>query len=188
MIDYTPEEFAENYNPYKFDGIKHGFSKKGKEDLLAYLQVWFKLFLRHPETYINATLNQNYILFSPLANNSKYYGTATQKIFQITSPDYNIVYQTIKNHDSIKQKLTNYYINFCKVPLAGSLCQPGTAESTSLLAICLYALCEKNGRLLLLGLPLLLTLAVTFVCPLHLATHVIPFRSLTECHCFSDCF
>ncbi len=165
VIDYTPEEFAENYNPYNFDGIKHGFSKKAsKEDLLAYLQVWFKLFLRHPETYINATLNQNYILFSPLANNSKYYGTAPQKLTQITDPDYGSVYSAIKSHKSIKQKLTSYYINFCKIPVVGLYVNQGLLNLL-LLAICLYSLCEKNGRLLLLGLPLLLTLAVTFVGP-----------------------
>lgn len=165
VINYTPEEFAENYNPYNFDGIKHGFSRKAsKKDLLAYLQVWFKLFLRHPETYINATLNQNYILFSPLANNSKYYGTAPQKLTQITDPDYSAVYKTIKTHKSIKQKLTSYYINFCKLPVAGFYVNQGLLNLL-LLAICLYALCKKNGRLLLLGLPLLLTLAVTFVGP-----------------------
>ena len=165
VIDYTPEEFAENYNPYNFDGIKHGFSRKAsKKDLLAYLQVWFKLFLRHPETYINATLNQNYILFSPLANNSKYYGTAPQKLTQITDPDYGSVYSAIKSHKSIKQKLTSYYINFCKIPVVGLYVNQGLLNLL-LLAICLYSLCEKNGRLLLLGLPLLLTLAVTFVGP-----------------------
>ena len=123
-----------------------------------------------PFTDIAFTVRNNctvckYIMLS-CYNPVKYFSRCSlfHQIFRITSPDYNIVYQTIKNHDSIKQKLTNYYINFCKVPLAGLYVNQGLLNLL-LLAICLYALCEKNGRLLLLGLPLLLTLAVTFVGP-----------------------
>nr|WP_294666425.1 DUF6020 family protein [uncultured Blautia sp.] len=166
ILSYTDDEFKEKYNPYNFDGIKKGFTNHlTKKDLLAYIQTWFKLFLRHPDTYINATLNQNYCLFSPLANNSKYYGTVRSRITEITTPDFNKLYEDITVlNNSAKKGVMTYYQSFYKFPIIGLYVNQGLINLL-LLAICLYALCEKNGRLLLLGLPLLLTLAIIFVGP-----------------------
>lgn len=166
ILSYTDDEFKEKYNPYNFDGIKKGFtSHLTKKGLVSYIQTWFKLFLRHPDTYINATLNQNYCLFSPLTNNSKYYGTVRSRIKEISSVDFNKLYEDITElNKSAKKGIMTYYQNFYKLPLIGLYVNQGLINLL-LLAICLYALCEKNGRLLLLGLPLLLTLAITFVGP-----------------------
>ena len=67
VIDYTPEEFAENYNPYKFDGIKHGFSKKAsKEDLLLICRFGSNCFYAIQRPILMLTLNQNlYFVQSP---------------------------------------------------------------------------------------------------------------------------
>lgn len=166
ILSYTDEEFKENYNPYNFDGIKKGFTKHlTKKDLTSYIQTWFKLFLRHPGTYINATLNQNYCLFSPLTNNSKYYGTVRSRIKEITSPDFSKLYKDITElNSSAKKGIMTYYQNFYKLPFLGLYVNQGLIDLL-LLAICLYALCERNGRLLILALPLLLTLAIIFVGP-----------------------
>ena len=165
VIKYTPEEYASHYNPANYDGIKHGFNNNvSSRELLDFLHTWVKLFFRHPGTCINATLNQNYCLFSPLKDNSKYYLGVRKKIVQIKNPDYSDVYQAVYSNQEAKAALNSYYLEFSNIPILGLCVNQGFTDFL-LLTVCLYALCKKNGRLLLLGLPLLLTLAVTFIGP-----------------------
>ena len=58
----------------------------------------------------------------------------------------------------------NYYRQFDNIPFLGLYVNQGVM-TLLLLGICLYALFDKNPRLLLLALPLLLTLGVTFIGP-----------------------
>ena len=165
VIKYTPEEYASHYNPANYDGIKHGFNNNvSSRELLDFLHTWVKLLFRHPGTCINATLNQNYCLFSPLKDNSKYYLGVRKKIVQIKNPDYSDVYQAVYSNQEAKAALNSYYLEFSNIPILGLCVNQGFTDFL-LLTVCLYALCKKNGRLLLLGLPLLLTLAVTFIGP-----------------------
>lgn len=165
VITYSPEEFKEHYNPYNYDGIKHGFNNNvSSKELSNFLHTWIKLFFRHPGTCINATLNQTYCLFSPLKTNSKYHIGVKKRITNIKDPDYTQVYKAVTSNKKQKQQLKSYYLNFCNIPVIGLYVNQGVTDFL-LLVVCLYALCRKNGKLLLLGLPLLLTLAVTFIGP-----------------------
>lgn len=165
VIKYSPEEYKELYKPYTFDGIKHGFKNDvSSEELSGFLHTWIKLFFRHPGTCISATLNQNYCLFSPLKDNIKYYSGGKDKITKIKNPDFSQVYQSLNVHKGKKQLLLSCYSGFCQIPFLGFCVNQGITDFL-LLVVCLYALCRKNGKLLLLGLPLLLTLAITFIGP-----------------------
>lgn len=165
VVAYSPEEFAEHYTPLNYNGIKYGFNKNvSSKELSSFLRTWIKLFFRHPGTCISATLNQNYCLFSPLKTNSKYYVGVRKKITEIKDPDYTQVYEASFSHEHQKQTLKSYYMNFCNFPVIGLCVNQGVTDFL-LLVVCLYALCRKNGKFLLLGLPLLLTLAVTFIGP-----------------------
>lgn len=165
VIRYNPEEYEGLYNPYNYDGIKHGFNNGvTPKELSKFLQTWIKLVFRHPGTCISATLNQNYCLFSPLKNNVKYHIGVKKRITTIKDPDFSQVFKAVHSNHEQKKRLKNYYLNFCNTPILGLYVNQGITDFL-LLVICLYALCRKNGKLLLLGLPLLLTLAVTFIGP-----------------------
>lgn len=165
ILKCSPQEWAAKYQPYSFDRIKIYFdSKASTDDITAYLKTWFKLFFRHPGTYINATFNQNYFLFSPLCYNIRYYDSITDNLDQITQVDFSTVYKDSAALQSAKETLTVCYKDLSTFPVVGLYMNQGVMDFL-LLVICLYALYEKNGRLLLLGLPLLLTLAITFVGP-----------------------
>ena len=166
VMRYDLETYKEKYNPYSFDGVKNGFNYDStSEDLKNYMKVWIKLFFRHPVTYVNATLMQNYCLFSPLKTNGKYYSGIYKAIKKIKDPDFKQVYESARSFKEKKKKLhENYYDKFCDSGVFGLYVNQGVMDFL-LLAICLSALCRKNGKILLLGLPLLLTLAITFVGP-----------------------
>ena len=166
VMKYEPEEYQKLYRPTNYDGVKNGFNQNAtKEELKGFLKTWFKLFFRHPSTYVNATLSQTYSLFSPLADNQRYYFGTSPCIRKIKDPDYVSFYYQTKRLEEKKQAMSEeYYDKFCDFPILGFYVNQGIMDFL-LLAACLWALCRGNGKLLLLGLPLLLTLAVTFVGP-----------------------
>ncbi len=75
VIDYYA--LANVYEPGISDPVKARFHYNATgEDWINYFKVWFKQFLRHPMTYFEATLNQNYYLIYPQKENIRlYYST-----------------------------------------------------------------------------------------------------------------
>jgi len=72
VIDYYA--LADVYEPEISDPVKSRFHYYAtKENWADYFKVWLKQFLRHPLTYIGATLNQNYCLIYPQRVNSRFY-------------------------------------------------------------------------------------------------------------------
>lgn len=74
------QQLPERYNPKISDPVKVTFKKKATtEDLKNYLRTWVRQGLKHPMTYIEATMNQNYYLVYPLVENNTLYDTTQPK-------------------------------------------------------------------------------------------------------------
>lgn len=64
VMDY--EKIPGGYNPILSDAMKRAYyDDTTNEELLEYLKVWAKQFMRDPVCYIEATLIQNALLFDP---------------------------------------------------------------------------------------------------------------------------
>ena len=64
--NYSKLAIAENYNPVRSDLSKGTYRlTSDSKDLLNYLKAWFSMFLRHPDVYIQAFLNNYYEYFYP---------------------------------------------------------------------------------------------------------------------------
>ena len=60
------DNLAEFYLPDRSDAVKYTYNEDStKSDLLRYFKVWFQMFLKHPETYIQAYINNYYYYFYP---------------------------------------------------------------------------------------------------------------------------
>jgi hypothetical protein len=72
------DTLKESYSGTFADHVKNTYRKEaGKDDLMEYFKVWFKMFFKHPETYIAATLNNYYAYFYPVVNDElKLYRTS----------------------------------------------------------------------------------------------------------------
>lgn len=58
------DTIASKYNPYRSDAVKEQLiDYPTNEQLLNYFKAWFNMFRRHPEIYIDATLNNIYDYF-----------------------------------------------------------------------------------------------------------------------------
>ena len=71
ILDY--DTLAERYDPLLSDPVKRDYNKNATtEDLINYFKVWFAQFLKHPTTYMQATMNNVYGYFYPETNLRQY--------------------------------------------------------------------------------------------------------------------
>lgn len=54
------DKVIENYDPETIDYVKAYYKEPSTLELVEYFKVWFKMFFKHPDTYILATLNMNF--------------------------------------------------------------------------------------------------------------------------------
>lgn len=70
VLDY--ENLGELYDPIVSDPVKATYKEDGSA-LGDYFKVWFKHLLRHPDTYVEATINTNYFSVYPDEPNIRAY-------------------------------------------------------------------------------------------------------------------
>ncbi len=79
ILEY--DTLTTRYNPGLSDQVKNKYNKYAtKDDLNAYFQVWGKMFFKHPDAYINATLSNSYGYFYPLDYSWYIYSNLNQKL------------------------------------------------------------------------------------------------------------
>ena len=167
VLTWNLDEYKEAYDPLSFDTVKQGFNlDASSDDIRDFLRAWLHLFAKYPETCINATLNQTYFLFSPETINQTYYYPygVTMRAGKYDMSEFNPSHSKLGGINSILKQI---YHSFGFFPVLGLLVNQGFTD-LFLLAISLYALIEKRGRILFLCVPLLLTLAIVFVGPMVL--------------------
>ena len=108
------DTLATRYKPDISDPVKNEFNRYyKKEDLNNYFRVWFKELMKHPITYIEATINNTYGYFYPPKTRwfiyYKYYDKITEDHF-----DYH--YNKLKN---TRKVLSSYGRVFPYIPLVG---------------------------------------------------------------------
>lgn len=75
------DNLAQRYDPELSDPVKELYNKYAtKNDLKAYFEVWFKEGLKHPKTYIEATINNTYGYIYPVKTNWYIYHKPELKI------------------------------------------------------------------------------------------------------------
>lgn len=71
-------EIGELYDPYISDPVKGRYNiEAGNEELENYISAWWSQGLRHPICYLEATLQQNILMFMPEYINEGYYVSVT---------------------------------------------------------------------------------------------------------------
>lgn len=161
ILDY--ENLGELYDPRICDPVKATFKNESTpSDMLAYFGVWAKHFFRHPLTYVEATVSQNYTLFYPQVNNIKYYPSV--KTHNELQP---LITQTkglsgIKAFDPVRNNMTRFYTFLHNMPVIGTL---SNLAFYTLLLLALWAFKRHHkikGMGLVLSMPLLTVLMCIF--------------------------
>lgn len=76
ILDY--DSLAEKYNPNLSDPVKATFDKEAEPSALSdYFKVWFQMLWKHPDIYVQATMNNLYGYFYPGGYTTKVYDYET---------------------------------------------------------------------------------------------------------------
>ncbi len=175
--EVTPEEkeaikgvlaynkLAKYYNPKISDPIKATYKKKATtQDLAAYIKVWVQQGLKHPMTYIEATMNQNYYLVYPLVENNTVYDTTAPDKVSAKKLAEKLGVHEIPAIQKLDRWRTGFNKVFFTLPIFGLLASMAFFNLI-LIYLCYDAIRKKIPQMLLLLMPLLLSDAVIVLAP-----------------------
>lgn len=168
------DEIRKNYMPNISDPVKGTYNKYATNvDLKNYFRVWFYQFLKHPTTYIEATLNGIYKYIYPSEANGYIY-----------HEDLNImIYKIIANYgySNFNVKFMDWHFNSLK---EFRLCLVRNANNTqfnmltggivniaiqnwSLLLMIVYLIKNKKGKYVTMLIPSIMTFLVCIASPVN---------------------
>ena len=115
------DDLATRYKPETSDPVKNNFNKYAtKEDLNNYFKVWFQDFFKHPNVYLEATINNTYGYFYPGTKNWYIYYKYDKRLNDTNKFDYH--YNSLK---SLRTVLSNYGVIFPDIPILGIIVNIG---------------------------------------------------------------
>lgn len=157
ILEY--DTLATRYNPELADPVKNKFNRYYKsEDLKEYFKVWEKGFIKHPVTYIEATIHNTYGYFYPLKTNWYFYHKYDTRIVK---KGFNYHYN---NLSSARNFLTIFATIFPYIPIIGLLINIGF-NSWMLLFMACYLIYQKKYKNLIILLPSFILLLVCVASP-----------------------
>lgn len=175
VLDY--ENLAKSYDPEISDAVKGTYRRDASgEDLQAYFKVWIKQFFRHPTSYIKATLNQNYFLFSPHeevyayeANKRDTNSEQSERLF------YNLgIHEAEGSVFQMFSKLQELYVKTVLVLPIWGMTSNIAVYNILLVYLLVFSIGRRFYRTLLAALPLLMSLLIVIAAPVVLPRYAFP--------------
>lgn len=163
-IDYVLnyDTLAERYKPEIADPVKNEYNKYTKtKDLIAYFKIWFKGLVKHPETYIDATLNNIYGYIYPNDHNWYIYSTYDTRVTKNKLVRYHF-----NDLVGLRNILTVYGNIFPYLPIIGLLASIG-ANTWLLLILSAYLITNKKKKYLIALVPLYGSLLFCIISPVN---------------------
>lgn len=168
ILDY--EFISQNYNPKLSDLVKNTFKKDStKEELTSYFKVWIKQFIKHPETYVNATLNQNYRLIYPVLSQYLYidtYKDRSELVQELNIKEINVL-------NEIEEEIDSFYRIMFRLPII-SIFSMTPIYNLILIYILVYSMYKKYFSVLLVSIPLVISNLVIIAGPLVHPRYALP--------------
>ena len=152
-------DISSRYNPNLADPVKNKFNKYStNKDLLNYFETWFECLLKHPDTYIEATMNNTYGYFYPIKTNWYLYNKYDTRIVKV---GFNYHYNSL---DTSRTVLSYYGFIFPYIPILGLIVNIGF--NTWLMFIMLgYIIYRKKYKDMVYLLPGLILILVCVASP-----------------------
>ena len=167
------DEISEEYWAIRSDTEKERFRlDSSKEDLMAYLKVWAKMFFKHPDAYIQATMNNYYEYVYPGANlavAAYYMGEETDSFEEINEICEKHGVTGMNMHrphwsDGIRERFESLRELIFSLSFLSPILSVACYTWVFLVAMA-YWIYHKNKKAVAVFIPLLLVLLVCFAGP-----------------------
>lgn len=156
------DDLAMRYKEEIADPVKNEFNRyTTSDDLKKYFNVWFNQLLRHPDTYINATLNNTYGYFYPDKTNWYVYFKYDTRILENDLVDYRY-----NGLSGLRDLLSGFGCGFLYIFGLGLISNIGF-NTWVLLFVIFSLLIKKKYKYILALLPMILSLLICFVSPVN---------------------
>lgn len=153
------DDLAKRYNPELADPVKNNFNKYATtEDLMDYFGVWFDGLMRHPDTYIQATVHNTYGYLCPNKISWTIYFKYDDRL-ENKGIDY-----SYNNLDGMRSVLSIVAIALPYLPFAGLIVSIGFYVWLILIMIC-YLIYRKKGGHIIYLLPYIAVILTCFISP-----------------------
>ncbi len=156
------DDLAERYDPEKADPVKNMYNKNTtKNELKDYFKVWGSGLLKHPTTYIEATLNNTYGYFYP--NSSKWY---VYYKYDTRITENNLVDYHYNSLNGLRNVLSSYGVSFPYIPVIGSIVNVGL-NTWFIFILGSYLIDINKKKYLIVLSPLLVSILVCIASPVN---------------------
>lgn len=159
------DTIVREYNPQLSDPVKNTFhADDNRESLHNYYKLWFQMFLRHPDVYIQATIHNTYGYFYPSASVMGGYGVFNMEIDEkLESMGISYTFDKFQPCREILVKITYILGN---LPIVHCLYSPGLYTWILLIAIG-YLLESRSYRQLIVMVPSITVLLTCIASPVN---------------------
>lgn len=156
------DDLASRYDPEKADPVKNMYNKNTTDqELSEYFHYWLQGLVKHPDTYIQATMNNVYGYFYPNSTKWYVYYKYDDRITQNDLVDYHY-----NNLGSLRQVLSSFGVSFPYIPVLGLLANVGFSSWLMFLMVC-YFIDRKMKKYIIVLSPLLISLLVCVASPVN---------------------
>lgn len=158
-------DLAERYDPRISDPVKETYKETASaKDLINYFKVWFQQGLKHPITYIEATMNQNYYLIYPLKEDSTTYDTTDTDMESLVWFEKKLEIHEIPVIQKIDKIRTGFNQVLFALPVIGLLSNIAFFNLI-LIYLCYESIRKRIAEMVLVLTPLLLSDIVIILAP-----------------------
>lgn len=166
VLDY--EHLGELYNPNLSDPVKGTFNRDATlGEIVNYLKAWGTMFFRHPDIYVQATMNNLYGYFYPDGYTTEmqdYKGSLEYMKLSNEHQDLNLGYP--ESLSSWREGMESLREAFFQLPVL-SVCNLSAAYVWTLLLLFLYNIRKGNRNGLLTTVPLLTVFLICMAGPTY---------------------
>lgn len=168
VLDY--DNLAEKYDPLVSDPVKGtyvGDDQVTKKELLQYFVVWVKMFFRHPDVYIKATMNQSYYLLYPFIENNMIFYETVPPYGDYVLADELIGELGVSGVEALQNYRNTLYalqLSFFSLPIIGMFSHPAL-YCILLIFLIVFAIYRKLWHLIVIMFPLVLSAVIVVLAP-----------------------
>lgn len=163
LIDF--ESISELYDPLISDPIKGNLSPGNGEDMFYFGKILFKWFTRHPDAFIQSTLNHTYGYFYPDCEQTVRYDLQMY-IKEQTPEEKDVLSFEYCMPESLRSIVETYTWVWLKLPLIGLIFRPSTPLWVAMICL-MYAIRKERWQMICIVIPILLAVAVNVLSPVN---------------------